>query len=122
VSLLGLLLVACGTAPSAPPPTGTPRTTQAAVARLEALGVDRPVCEGGALGDEVSLACRGTWDGHATTLDAVTTGAPLPETAGAVGAMVEDLWVEVRVDRRGEPDRALAHRLLRRYAAAEGAP
>lgn len=117
MSALWLLLVACGSAPSSAASAGTPRTTDAAAARLHALGVVGPVCEGGSLGDEVSLVCRGTIDSRPVTLDAVTTGAPLPETPGSAGRMVEDLWVEVRVEGGRASDSLLARELLQHYAA-----
>lgn len=107
------LLLACSTETVT---SGTPRSTAAAAARLATLGVEGATCEGGALGDEVSLACRGTLDGLPVRIDAVTTGAPLPESPDAAGAMVEDLWVEVRVE---GADASVARRLLHRYAAHE---
>lgn len=107
------LLWACSTATV---PSGTPRSTATAEGRLMSLGVAYASCEGGSLGDEVSLACRGTLDGRPVTVDAVTTGAPLPETPGAAGAMVEDLWVEVRVE---GADASVASALLQRYAGSE---
>ena len=111
------LLWGCGATVPTPQPEGTPRSPEAACARLEAIGVRCGGCEGGSLGDEVSLACKGTLDARPVTLDAVTTGMPLPETPGSVGAMVEDLWVEVRVLGPTGPDEDVARGLLRRYAA-----
>lgn len=115
-----LLVWACTGAPSTP--SETPRTPAAACARLEALDVRCTGCEGGSLGDEVSLACQGTWRGKALTLDAVTTGAPLPPSPGAAGAMVEDLWVEVKVGQGSPADLPVAQDLLRRYGGLPEAP
>ena len=114
--MIWALLWACGAATVATMPAGTPRSTAAAEARLVQLGLDGVSCEGGSLGDEVSLACRGTLEGRTVTVDAVTTGAPLPETPGTAGAMVEDLWVEVRVE---GAEASVARGLLQRYAASE---
>lgn len=94
-----LWLLACGVATPDPALLSSiPRTPQRTCERLDALGVDCHRCEGGSLGDELSIACMGAMNGHPFVLDAVTTGAPLPPPDDGVGALVEDLWVEVRVE------------------------
>lgn len=98
-------------------PTVLPRSPAAAAARLEQLGW-RPSCEGGVLADEISYRCTATGAGGSLVLDAVTTGAPLPEPDEGAAALVEDLWIEVRLQAGGsggiDADESAA--LLRRYA------
>ncbi len=80
---------------AAPPPAELPRSPEAAHARLVARGWDAR-CEGGVLGDEVSYACVATGPGGVLEVDAVTTGAPLPDPAEGAGALVDGLWIEAR--------------------------
>lgn len=111
--MLILWLLACAPSPSAPvAPEAAPRTPAAACARLDAIDAPCTHCDGGNQGDEVSYVCVGTLDGRAYTLDAVTTGAPLPPPDDGVGRMVDDLWVEARVG----SDRHAAEALLERWA------
>jgi len=102
--------LACATAPPPAPATGeVPRTPETACERLQALGATCR-CEGGTLGDEVSYLCEGALSDVPYTLSAVTTGAALPPPAQGVGAMADDLWLEVE---HGTDSRELLDRFVR---------
>ena len=45
----------------------------------------------------MSYACTAEGSPGHLELDAVTTGAPLPPPDRGVAALVEDLWIEVRI-------------------------
>lgn len=102
--------LACVAPPAPAPATGeVPRTPEAACDRLQALGATCR-CEGGTLGDEVSYLCEGALGGVPYTLSAVTTGAALPPPAQGVGAMADDLWLEVE---HGPGSQGLLERFVR---------
>lgn len=116
---VGLLVVlACAGAgrSAAPVPRGVPRSVPAAEERLVRLGLSEVSCEGGALGDELSLVCAASLRGASVTVEAVTTGMPLPPPSSGVGQLVDDLWVTVQVT----GDDAAAAELLRGFAGVPG--
>lgn len=95
-----LWLLACLGGGDLPPAAQeVPRTAATACARLEALGATC-ACEGGPLGDEISLLCEGTWQGAPYTVGVVTTGVALPPPAEGVGAHHGDVQVEVEAGAR----------------------
>jgi len=96
-------LLACGGAPVVAPPPAVPRSVEAAEERLRGLGLREVRCEGGSLGDELSLLCTGQLGSRTVTVDAVTTGAPLPPPPHGVAGMADDLWVVVS-DGTAPPD------------------